>query len=586
MWQMINLLSFIWPSVVKYKLRFLIMTILICSWSLESSVVPFVLGRVVDGFTSCKNVSAAWSVVGSKMLLYFGLWFFIHSFCRIGGFIRASLFPDFAANMRMRAFEEVSKKSYSYFVEHLSGDLAAKIYMLQEKVVRLCASLTYAILPAVGSLIFAAYLFCSVKIEIAITLFFWLFLHMATCIVLGKRCTRYEEIHSTSDNLLSGRIVDTIANYFTWKVFCNEVYEREHVGHYQRDEISTAKRSQGYLAKLHTVLSVLSLIFSCCGISLLGYHYWQSGAISVGEFVFIMNAVLGIEAIAWNIGLELPNIFSDIGACKQAFYVISEKSYVKDAVGAKGLNVTRGEIVFDDISFAYGEKEVFEGLSVNIRSREKIGIVGKSGAGKTTFINLLLRLYDLKSGRILIDDQDISEVTQKSLRNSFSFVPQDPTLFHRSILENLKYGNLEVTDEEIKAAIRDAHMEDVFEGKDWNFDVGEGGSKLSKGQRQRVAVARAFLRNAPILILDEATSALDAVSEKAIQESLDKIMNDKTVIVIAHRLSTLQKMDRILVFDQGKIVETGSHSELLQMDGLYKKLWQIQKGGFVAYDEK
>lgn len=580
-----DLISFLLVSVNRYRLRFLFLTIFALAWSLEVSVVPYMLGRIVDSFTACKDMSTAWSMVGVNILLYFGLWSIIHLFCRTAGFIRASLFPDFAADIRIRAFEEVSKKSYNYFVEGLSGDISAKIHLLQEAVSRLFVVLIHLILPMFISLIFSSYLFCTVKIEIALVLCLWLFLHMSVCIILGRKCSQYEKIHAASGNLLNGCIVDSVANYFTWKVLSCEDREREHIVSYQNNEVATAKESQKYIAKLHALLSILSVSLSVCAISFLSYYYWRSGRLSIGEFVFVMNATLGIETIAWNIGLALPNIFADIGACKQAFSVISEESYIRDIVRAKDLKVSCGEIEFDNVSFSYGEKEVFKDLTVKIRANEKIGIVGRAGTGKTTFVNLLQRLYDLRSGKILIDGQDISTVTQRSLRNAFSLVPQDPILFHRSIIENLRYGNWNATNEEINAAIREAYAEDILAGRGWDFDVGEGGRKLSKGQRQKIIIARAFLRNAPILILDEATSALDAISEKVIQRSLEKLMSDKTVIVIAHRLSTLQKMNRILVFNEGKIIETGSHSELLQIDGFYKKLWQIQRKGFVVYDE-
>lgn len=580
-----TLFNFLLPSIRKYKVRFFFLTVLILSWSLENSFIPMVMGKMVDGLVKCKDKAQAWDAVGKTVVLYFSLWIFVHLCCRIGGFIQASLLPDFAADIRMRALKEVSRKSYDYFQGYLSGDISSKIYVLQEKVALLCSAFIYSIIPAVVCLIFASILFYSVKIEIACAVYFWLTLHMYVCIFMGKRCLKYEKIHSAANNILNGHIVDYIANHFTWRVFGNESYEYSHASIYQKKEIATAKKAQGYIAKLHTVLSALSILLNMCAINGISYYYWQNNEISIGDFVFIMNSVLGLDMLAWNIGLILPTMFADIGTCKQAFSVISEDSYIKDTVGAKDLSVGEGIINFDNVSFGYTEDLLFKNLSVQIKSCEKIGIVGRSGSGKTTFINLLLRLYDVNSGHILIDSQDISKVTQHSLRKSISLVPQDPVLFHRTILENIKYGNLAVTDAELKEAIRKANIEDILSNRSLDFDVGEGGRRLSKGQRQRIAIARAFLRDTKILLLDEVTSALDAVSEKAIQESLDMVMKNKTVIAIAHRLSTLQQMDRILVFDKGRIAEIGNHEELLKKRGIYYGLWQLQREGFIGGEE-
>ena len=554
----------------------------ILSWSMESSVIPLFLGRIVDSITERSTTSEKCGSVIPNILGYIALWCVIHICCRIGGFIRATLLPEFAADIRLRVFKEIEKKAYNYFVNHLSGDIASKISMLQEKITNLLSTFVYLILPAIVSLIIALCFFYSAKFEFALAVCFWLTLHMTVCIVMGKRCSIYERKHAYATNLLNGHIVDCISNHFTWKIFSNEKFEYENIKNYQNQEVATAKITQKYIAKLHTVLSAVSILLSTVGLTLLGYHYLAIDDISVGEFVFVINATLGIEMLAWTVGLQLPTIFTDIGSCRQAFSVISEKSYLEDYPNAKNLITSRGSIVFDNISFGYDKKLFFDALSLKIDCNEKIGLVGKSGSGKTTFINLLLRLYDLESGRILIDDQDISKVTQKSLRDAISIVPQDPIMFHRSILENIKYGKLDATESEIKEAIKKANLQDILEEKTLDFNVGEGGKKLSKGQRQRISIAKAFLKKSSILVLDEATSALDALSEKFVQESLNEIMNNKTVIAIAHRLNTLKKMDRIFVLDSGKIVEFGSHDELIKQSGVYFKLWKTQKEGFIG----
>lgn len=273
-----------------------------------------------------------------------------------------------------------------------------------------------------------------------------------------------------------------------------------------------------------------------------------------------------------------------VGKCKQSLTNLFVPLGIKDVNNASLLNVTQGEIIFSKVKFHYkGTEPLFQNKSVKIDAGQKVGLVGYSGSGKTTFVNLILRLYDITDGRILIDGQDIKDVTQDSLREAIAMIPQDPSLFHRTLMENIRYGREKATDEEVIDAAKRAHAHDFIMKLPMNYAslVGERGIKLSGGQRQRVAIARAILKNAPILILDEATSQLDSITELEIQESLWELMQDKTTIVIAHRLSTLLHMDRILVFDEGKIIQDGTHEALLVEEGLYKNLWEAQVGGFL-----
>jgi ATP-binding cassette subfamily B protein len=288
--------------------------------------------------------------------------------------------------------------------------------------------------------------------------------------------------------------------------------------------------------------------------------------------------------MAWLAGLELPLLFKEIGICRQALTIIQDPHDITDALQAKPLKVTRGEIVFDHVTFHYlNHQNLFEDKTISLQAGQKVGLVGFSGSGKSTFANLILRYYDVQGGRILIDGQDISKVTQNSLREQISMIPQDPSLFHRSLMENIRYGRLDATDEEVIEASKKAHCHDFIQKMPEKYHalVGERGVKLSGGQRQRIAIARAILKNAPILILDEATSALDSVTEREIQEGLEILMEKHTTLVIAHRLSTLSGMDRILVFNEGKIVEDGTHEELIKSGGHYARMWDMQAGGFL-----
>jgi ATP-binding cassette subfamily B protein len=280
----------------------------------------------------------------------------------------------------------------------------------------------------------------------------------------------------------------------------------------------------------------------------------------------------------------LPNFFKEVGICNQALKLIERQHDVIDVEDAKEIKITKGVIKFENVTFNYRRgNNIFENKNVTINSKQKVGLVGFSGSGKTTFVNLMLRFFDIESGTIKIDEQDISKVRHESLCSQISLIPQDPTLFHRSIMDNIRYGNIDATNEDVVRVAKLAQCHEFIEQMPLAYDspVGERGVKLSGGQRQRIAIARAILKNAPILILDEATSALDSVTEKHIQAGLKILMQGRTTIVIAHRLSTLSEMDRILVFDKGHIIEDGSHAELLKQNGHYAYMWNMQSGGFL-----
>jgi ATP-binding cassette subfamily B protein len=311
---------------------------------------------------------------------------------------------------------------------------------------------------------------------------------------------------------------------------------------------------------------------------------WQSGVITVGDFVLIQVYIIGLVSRIWGIGGSMRRLFSSFADAHEMIEIFETPYSVADAPDAKRLSVTAGGISMEDVSFSFtGERGVFEGFSLAVRAGEKVALVGPSGAGKSTVTKLLLRMYDVAEGAIRIDGQDIRTVTQDSLRENISFVPQEPILFHRSLKENIRYGRPDATDEQVIEAAKKAHCHEFISKLPLGYDthVGERGVKLSGGERQRVAIARAILKDAPILILDEATSALDSESEALIQDALHVLMEGKTVIVIAHRLSTIMTMDRIVVIENGKIAAEGTHDDLVAQGGLYQKLWSIQAGGFL-----
>lgn len=322
-----------------------------------------------------------------------------------------------------------------------------------------------------------------------------------------------------------------------------------------------------------------------CFIGINGFviHLWLQHQITTGEVAQVFGTMWNIAAVMWAVGGALPVFFQSFGIAKQAYCVMLDPQDMGDKPNAKELQIKAGEIIFENVSFQYGEKKLFSNKQAHIRGGEKIGLVGFTGAGKSTFINLILRFFPLQSGKIFIDGQNIADITLESLRRQIALIPQDPVLFHRTLRENISYGKPEATEAEIFAAAKLAHCDEFISHIPAGYEakVGERGTKLSGGEKQRVAMARAILVDAPILILDEATSSLDSVTEKYIQDSLSQLMQGRTTIVIAHRLSTLSCMDRILVFDKGKIVEEGTHVALMNMNGLYARMWNMQVGGFL-----
>ena len=393
---------------------------------------------------------------------------------------------------------------------------------------------------------------------------------------------------SEAKSLVVGRVVDGYTNILTVKLFARLAQEDRHIRDVFDQHTVAYRRQMRMLSGLFMSLQAMNALM-LVGETALAVAAWLHGRVDVGIVAMAIPLTWQIASAAGWVAVQVTDIFEHMGTIQEGMMTIARPIALQDRPGAGELAVSRGEIRFESIRFGYGrEAGLIDGLSLRIRPGEKIGLVGRSGAGKTTLVNLLLRFHELEGGRILVDGQDIARVTQESLRGAVSVVTQDTSLLHRSIRENIAFGRPDAREEEIVAAAKRAHAHDFVTGlEDWqgrrgyDAQVGERGVKLSGGQRQRIAIARVILKDAPILVLDEATSALDSEVEAAIQESLNALMGGKTVIAIAHRLSTIARMDRLLVMDRGRVVETGSHAELLARRGIYADLWHRQSGGFI-----
>lgn len=584
-----TLWSFIW-HFVKQQWKWLLLAQLSCfSWSIDQTLWPFVIMLVVDGISNYVGDKVEmWHVLATPIIFGVTLWITVEALSNIGAVLIASIMPKMEGNIRMSMYEYVLQHSHHYFSNHMAGTIAHKISDMSQAVTRLLLLVMTLFIPVGLAVFIAMILFTQINTLFALILGVWIVVHLCICWYFSNKCNEYTRIHSEARSSLSGKIVDSLSNSSNIRLFSRNKYELQYLSKFQNDEIKKHWQSLWQLEKMNISLSIAC--FLCVGIGLNWYMFysWQHDYLTTGEVVFIFNTSWNITTMAWIAGLEIPQLFKEIGVCKQALTIIRDPHDIIDAPQAKSLVVKHGEIVFDNVTFKYQKNvTLFQDKNIVIQAGEKVGLVGFSGSGKTTFVNLILRNYDVEKGRILIDGQDIAKVTQESLREQISIIPQDPTLFHRTLMENIRYGRLDATDEEVVEASKKAHCHEFIMKMPEKYDalVGERGVKLSGGQRQRIAIARAILKNAPILILDEATSALDSVTENEIQEGLDILMQGHTSLVIAHRLSTLSGMDRILVFKEGKIVENGSHDELLQKGEHYAQMWEMQVGGFL-YDEE
>ncbi|MBS0620864.1 MAG: ABC transporter ATP-binding protein [Verrucomicrobia bacterium] len=578
-----QLSSFIWRFLIQQRWKFLFCTLLSFTWSIDSTVWPYILRLAVDALTQFEaNRAAVWPALTLPIIYGVSLMAGVEIAFRCQGFLLARALPKLEADIRMQMFDHVQRHSPQYFNTHFAGELANKITDMTTHVTTLVTNTIWLLLPSIASSALTLLFFYQISPLFAGLFSCILAVYLLICYLFSKKCAQYEDDHGEVRSALVGKIVDSLTNNFAVNLFFRFKGEKARAMQAQIGE-----QKSNYLAKRSVEMMRLAIsvtfFFGSLLIEAIMLYFWTQGKLSTGEIIQIFNTLWNMVMTLWITGTTLPAIYQSYGLARQALRVMHHPQDILDHPGAKPLVVSEGKIRFEGVSFKYGEKQLFENKSVDIGGGEKVGLVGYSGAGKSTFVNLILRFFQVEQGRILIDGQEIARVTLESLRNQVALIPQDPLLFHRTLEENIRFGKIDATAEEVKDAARRAHCHEFITGRPQGYDtlVGERGTKLSGGERQRIAIARAILANAPILILDEATSALDSVTERCIQESLENLMHNRTTLVIAHRLSTLAKMDRLLVFDKGKIVEMGSHEELLSRGGHYAHMWRMQAGGFL-----
>jgi ATP-binding cassette subfamily B multidrug efflux pump len=550
------------------------------------------LGRIVDWLSGQNRETflqtEGWKLAGMAFIVLFALpgtvW--LHSLLN-----QQTLMGNYPMRIRWQVHRYLLKQSMSFYQDEFAGRIATKLMQtalaVRECVIKVIDVLNYVVVYFLGMLLIVG----SADWRLAAPLGVWMVGYILLLRFFIPRLGKVGEEQANARSTMTGRVVDSYTNIQTVKLFSHSRREAAFAREGMMGFLDTVYRSMRLVTLLFGSLYILNalLLFSVTAISL---WLWMGQVVTIGAVAVVIGLVLRMWGMSQWIMWEMSSLFENIGTVQDGIASISLPRLVEDRPDAKEIIVSNGDIRFEDIRFHYGkQKGVIENLSLVVKPGEKVGIVGRSGAGKSTLVNLLLRFYDLESGRILIDGQEIAGVKQDSLRAQIGMVTQDTSLLHRSVRENILYGRPDATDEMLLEAARRAEAMDFISGlsdhhgrKGFDAYVGDRGVKLSGGQRQRIAIARVMLKDAPILILDEATSALDSEAEAAIQENLYKLMQGKTVIAIAHRLSTIAAMDRLVVMDQGRVIEEGSHEELVARGGLYAQLWQRQSGGFLLDD--
>ncbi|MFT4763675.1 MAG: ATP-binding cassette subfamily B multidrug efflux pump [Oleispira sp.] len=582
------------------EIPLLLMTVLTASLAmLEVSLFSF-MGELVE-WLATKDKDTFWQeesitliTMGAIVLIALPLVVFLHA-----AIVHQTLLGNYPMVVRWLAHRYLLKQSLGFYQDEFAGRIATKVMQtslaVRETVTKLLDVMVYVVVYFLSML----FIIAQADYRLMLPLLVWLVSYIAIQYYFVPRLKAISIKQADARSTMTGRIVDSYSNIATVKLFSHTRREADYAQQGMKGFLATVYQQMRLATGLNVSIQGLNyvLVFVIAGLSI---FLWQEDAIGIGAITIAISLALRLNGMAQWIMWEVSALFENIGTVIDGMGTLSQPLQVTDEKDAKALVVKHGNIEFKHMNFSYAmankegeiqQQRIINDLNLNIKAGEKVGVVGRSGAGKSTLVNALMRFYDLESGSIHIDGQDIAKVQQETLRANIAMVTQDTSLLHRSVRENILYGRPDASEEELQQAINkaEAHkfilgLADLAGNTGLDAQVGERGVKLSGGQRQRIAIARVLLKNAPILILDEATSALDSEVEAAIQHSLYQLMEGKTVIAIAHRLSTIAAMDRLIVIDEGKIVEQGSHQELIAQQGIYAQLWAHQTGGFIADD--
>ncbi len=584
-----GLIAFLWHFARQAKWLFAALFVIELCVALSDSAVPWFMGRVVTMVTKTppdQFLAKGWPwLLGMAIVVVI-----VRPVVTLTRYLvtNQAIAAPFTGLIRWQSHWHVVRQSWAFFQNDFAGRISSRVMQTAPSVrSTLTATITtvwYIMVYGTSALALTA----AADRWLAVPILLWFSGYAALLLYFVPRMRERSKRSSEARSLLTGRIVDSYTNILTVKLFARaheeDLYVRNAVDRY----VDLFAASQRLLTVFGTILDVFNALL-IAGSGAIALVLWRYGAVEVGAIAMVLPLTLQLTNMSRQIAMRITEIFEDLGVVQEGMLTIAQPLQLPDPAGAQALTVREGRIEFKNVNFGYGRDiGVLQDFNLTIRPGEKIGLVGRSGAGKSTVVNLLLRFFQLEGGAILIDGADISSLTQESLRAQISVVTQDTSLLHRSIRANIRYGRPEASEEDVVRAAKHAHahdfildLQDSHDRRGYDAHVGERGVKLSGGQRQRVAIARVILKDAPILVFDEATSSLDSEVEAAIQSSLDTLMEGKTVIAIAHRLSTIAQMDRLVVLEHGRIIEQGTHGELIARDGRYAAMWRRQAGGFI-----
>lgn len=579
-----DVLKYFWRALRPQKWVFSYTIFAFIVASVIELIIPLFYKRFFDFFTvNADKINLVPQL--TRIIVWILIWHGVIWVLRQSGFFAMnSLVSKTMARIRHASFDYMIRHSYSFFANSFAGALVQRVNRFSRSFERLHDRLFFNFIPLivhVGGVIIIVYIQQPI---IAYIIIGWALLMLIYNYTFSTWKLKYDIRVAKADSATTAMLADSLVNQNTIASFAG--FERESTN------FKNINQKQAKIQKFSWNLGVIKdglqvgLIFI---VEFLLFYYaikfWQKNLITIGTFVLIQVYILDLAQRLWDFGRIIRDTYESFADSKEMVEILEMPYEIKDVLGAGEIKVSEGKIEFKEMSFAFNQtRTVLDNINLEIKGGEKVALIGPSGAGKSTIVKLLLRMYDLTAGSIEIDGQNIKDVSQDSLRQNISLVPQDPILFHRTLMENIRYGRENATDKEVVEAAKLAHCDEFIDTLPLKYEtyVGERGIKLSGGERQRVAIARAILKNAPILILDEATSSLDSHSESLIQDALDKLMKSKTSIVIAHRLSTIRKMDKVVVIENGKVIEEGNHNKLLSKEkSLYKDLWNLQAGGFL-----